>query len=58
MRKLFIVFAILVLLVLALICFLNPTSVLGPFWIPWVIGAAIAWAVGRFLDELEPHVKT
>lgn len=58
-EKLFIAFAILLLLIFALICIVRPnTCFLGAAWRPWVLGAAVAWAVGKFLDELLPSLRT
>lgn len=57
MFKLFILFVIAVLIVLALWCRIAPNSVLGADWIAWLIGAAVAWAVGKFLDALVPVLK-
>lgn len=58
-EKLFVAFSIVVLMAISLVCFLRPNTLFfGTAWIPWVIGAAIAWAVGKFLDELLPRTRT
>lgn len=58
-EKVFFAFAIAVLLLIALVCNLRPNTLFfGAAWIPWVIGAAIAWAIGKFLDELLPATRS
>ena len=48
-RQLLLIVAI-VLLVLALVCLLSPTTIAGANWAAWLVSALISWMLGELVS--------
>ena len=51
MNKLLLI-ATVVLLILALICLVAPTTIAGANWPTWLVGALLAWALDQLLGGI------
>jgi hypothetical protein len=51
--RFFLLIAIVVCFVLALVCLLVPTAIVGVNWPVWLISGLLGWALDHLLEEVE-----